>query len=145
MTERRTMVARLLTAIVIAAVVAACGGFAGFGDAPRPLPEPTGERRSEDLPDGQVRFWPHSAPVERGVRYRMPVYTHCGLDYLFDFDGSFWEVTERPPDGQHGLDDPQDVGVVMLTDGDTVLYESSQGAEYRLARLDGPRDTYLCD
>jgi hypothetical protein len=135
--------ARLIVVIVAVALTAACGG-GGLGQAPRPLPEPTGEARTEDLPDGQVRAWPRSATVEEGVRYRMTVYTHCGLDYLLDFDGSFWEVASGPA-YDDTLGDPDDEGIITLVGVDDAVYESSGGGEFPLRRVEGPREVWLCD
>jgi hypothetical protein len=139
---------RMLVAVVTAILVAGCGTAIGVGAGaePRPLPEPSTEPRSEQLPNHQVRFWPHSAAVEEEVRYHMSAYTHCGLDYLFDFDGSFWEVAAAPDEPRGSvLNDPADQGVVTLVDPDTALYESSLGAEFRLIRIAGPRDVDVCD
>ena len=61
------------------------------------------------------RFWPRSARVERGVVYRFEV-PHCGLDWLVDFDGSFWEpvyvMPDRPPDFAIN----SDIGTITLVD-----------------------------
>jgi hypothetical protein len=113
---------------------------------PQPLPEPTAEPRWEELDDdGVVRHWPRSAQVEPGVPYRMTAYTHCGLDHLLDFDGSYWEVAGGPDDPYDALADPEDAGVITLVADDTAVYRSSTGAEFELRRTDGPRDTHWCE
>ena len=135
----------LVAAIVL---LASCGGGAGANgqmDEPQMLPEPTTETWSEPAGDEQVRFWPASARVEQGVPYRMTTYTHCGLDYLLDFDGSFWEVASGPEDTGDALGDPEDEGVITLVSADTAVYESGREAEFHLRRLAGPREVHLCE
>lgn len=126
------------TVVVAALLVAACGA-----PEPQQLPEPVETWRTEELADGQVRFWPRSAPVEQGVTYHMTTYTHCGLDYLFDFDASFWVVESGPGHGY--LNDPDDEGQVRLVSENRAVYISSLDGEFNLIRIDGPREIYLCD
>lgn len=127
--------------LVLLLAGAACGGSAE--QLAVPLPEPTTEPRSEELPDYRVRVWPNSARVEEDVPYRIDVYTHCGLDHLLDFDGSFWEVTQGPEAPELG--DPEDEGVITLESEDRAVYRSSTGATFELRRLEGPREIYLCE
>jgi hypothetical protein len=104
--------------------------------------------RSEFVSDERgYRFWPRSGPAERGVVYRFEV-PHCGLDWLVDFDGAFWEGTaivdgtgwvpaDDIPDG--------DVGTIELTGADWARYEASDGTWTLLSRVDGPIVRQLCD
>jgi hypothetical protein len=139
-----TIAVRAGAVLMVLAVLAVSCGDAGGRDAARELPE-RGEVRQEELDDLRVRRWPASGEVEQGVRYRMTAYTHCGLDHLLDFDGSLWEVASGPDDPWAELGDPFDDGVIRLEADDVAVYESSTGAEFRLRRLEGPKDIHLCD
>jgi hypothetical protein len=135
-----------LVAATTMVLTAACGGGGvSVGSQPQPLPERAGEPRSEMIDEDHARIWPTSGAVEEGVAYGMHADTHCGLDHLFDFDGSFWEVTDGPDEPWETLDNPEDEGVVILIAADTAVYESSGGSEFRLRRLDGPREVVLCE
>lgn len=103
----------------------------------------TASPRSEELPNEQVRIWPRSSRVEAGIRYRITVYTHCGLDYLLDFDGSFWDSAQAAP-SEAAWDDPDDDGVITLDSENEAIYRSSKGFEFRLTRHPGPKAVYLC-
>jgi hypothetical protein len=83
-------------------------------------------------------LWPRSAPVEQGVEYEFDT-GHCGLDYLPDFDGSFWRpmnpnAAQEPPDFFFN----EDEGTMTLESEDVAIYESSHGEHVRLERLPGP-------
>jgi hypothetical protein len=136
---RRTV---LVTFSALSLGVSSCAAFP-FGNDPRPLPSPSTDRRSQDLGEGRARFWPNSVRVEEGVAYQITVYTHCGLDFLLDFDGSFWKLSADPPQTP-AWGNPEDSGVITLTGDDTALYRSSQGVEVDVTRLTGPKDVRLC-
>ena len=81
------------------------------------------------------------------MAYRFDV-PHCGLDWMLDFDGSFW----RPLDPN--LPEPKaawaflinaDRGTIELVATNTAEYVSSTRHHVMLARLDGPVVTELCD
>ena len=83
-------------------------------------------------------FWPRSAPVEKDVEYSFDA-GHCGLDYLTDFDASFW----RPINPNEPKDPPEffyneDQGTMRLVSEDRAVYTSSSGGEVTLRRHDGP-------
>lgn len=137
--------AALVAAATMLLTTACGGGGASVGSPPQPLPERAEEPRSEMIDEDHARIWPTSGAVEEGVAYSMRADTHCGLDHLFDVDGSFWEVTDGPDDPWETLDNPEDEGVVILIAADTAVYESSGGGEFRLGRLDGPREVALCE
>jgi hypothetical protein len=127
-------------------IAAACGGAGGpsVAQQPRPLPE-RGEVRSEPIDEDHVRIWPASGAVQEGVAYQMTAYTHCGLDHALDFDGSFWEVEAGPDDPRDVLDNPEDEGVITLQSQDVAVYISSGGGDFRLRRVEGPREILLCE
>ena len=63
----------------------------------KPEPSPTtDEFDSETLADGRIRIRPRSAEVADEGTYRFTV-PHCGLDWMVDFDASFWKAEH--PDG----------------------------------------------
>jgi Tol biopolymer transport system component len=109
------------------------------------LPPPRrSEYRSEFVSDQDgYRFWPRSGPAEVSVAYRFDT-GHCGLSFMTDFDGSFWEPVDpsggEPPDFFHN----QDVGAIALVSADTAIYRSSAGKEVALLRIHGPVTTHLC-
>lgn len=93
------------------------------------------------------RVWPISSAAEPGVAYRFAV-PHCGLEWMTDFDGSFW----RPLDPN--LPEPKaawaflinaDRGTIELVATNTAEYVSSTGRPITLIRLDGPVVTQPCD
>lgn len=117
--------------------------------APPALPPPVrDDYRSEFVSDERgYRFWPRSAPVEPDVVYRFEV-SHCGLGWLVDFDGSFWEGTaivdgsgwvpaDDIPDG--------DIGTIELTGADWAEYRSSDGTWTLLSRVEGPVVRQPCE
>lgn len=107
---------------------------------PTPASTPTSSTAVEQQPDGSFRFTPTSDAAETGRPYEYTAYTHCGLDYAFDFDGSFWEVVDRPREERTRLQDPEDHGVVELVQDDAAIFTSQRGDEYRLARREGPKE-----
>ena len=109
----------------------------GTIDEPQPLPDPTrADFRTAETSNG-IRYWPRSAELEEGVLYRFNT-GHCGLDYLTDFDGSFWE-----PHHKEGTKIPdfffnEDEGTVRVLSHDRALYHSSEGVAALLSRHEGP-------
>ena len=93
------------------------------------------------------RVWPTSGRVEAGVVYRFGT-GHCGLDWLVDFDGSFWRgvIVDGDPRWVPVDEVPdQDVGTIELLGSDEARYTSSTGEWVLLTRIDGPVVTHLCD
>ena len=90
------------------------------------------------------RFWPRSGPAERGVVYRFEV-PHCGLDWLVDFDGSFWEPVYVMPDRKPDSAINGDIGTITLIGPDEARYVSSTDEQISLFRVDGPIVRQLCD
>lgn len=105
-----------------------------------PASAPASSAAVEKQPDGSFRFFPISEPVEIGRAYDYTAYTHCGLDYAFDFDESFWDVVDRPDEDARFLEDPEDDGAVELVDDDVAIFTSQRGGEYRLERREGPKE-----
>jgi hypothetical protein len=70
---------------------------------------------------------PQSARVERGKAYPFVLYTHCGVDYATDFDGSFWDAVEKnylPA----SLGNPAQRGTMTLTDDDHATFTFGGGS-----------------
>jgi hypothetical protein len=116
---------------------------------PVDLPPPTrDDYRTEFVSDERgYRFWPRSSQAEEGVAYRFEV-PHCGLDWLVDFDGSFWDgraivfgngwvPADEIPDG--------DIGTIVLTGRNGARYESADGTWTLLSRVEGPIVRQPCD
>ena len=110
------------------------------------LPPPIrDDYRSEFVSDERgYRFWPRSGPAERGAIYRFEV-PHCGLDWLVDFDGSFWEPVYVMPDRQPDSAINSDIGTITLVEPDEARYVSSTDEQVSLFRVDGPIVRQLCD
>lgn len=83
------------------------------------------------------KFWPRSRPVKEGVAYAFST-GHCGLDYLTDFDGSFWSpVNPRPGKEPPEFFINEDQGTMTLVAERRAVYESSSGSEVKLRRHPG--------
>ncbi len=115
-------------------------------DEPAELPPPVrDDYQSEFVSDERgYRFWPRSGRVERGVLYRFEV-PHCGLDWLVDFDGSFWEPVYATPDREPDSAINGDIGTITLIAPDRAMYTSSTEEQVSLFRVDAPIVRQLCD
>jgi hypothetical protein len=152
--RRRVVLAAALVVVAAAAVVLGAVGrdppsSPALGiDWSDPAPLPPVERtelRSELVSDERgYRFWPRSGRVRPSVAYRFDT-GHCGLEFLTDFDGSFWRPAD-PADGEPPTFlANQDVGAIALVDFDTAVYRGSNGLEVELRRIRGPVVTQPCD
>lgn len=66
------------------------------------------------------------------------------MDFLTDFDGSFWDPV-NPTDGEEpDFFYNQDVGTIELIAPDLARYVGSSGREVELARVDGAVVTQPC-
>ena len=115
--------------------------------APKPKPTlTTTELRSEKVGDDRYRVWPRSEDVPNDGTYRFTT-PHCGLDWMIDFDASFWQIVDRPG---YGKDIPYffigtDRGTMTFGgNGNDVIYESSKGVKVPLVRLPGGIVIDLC-
>lgn len=107
-------------AIALTLILGAC--VSNFLSDVRPLPDPTGDNRSQHTAKG-FRFWPASVPIEEDVEYSFNT-GHCGLDYLTDFDGSFWRpINPNAPGDPPSFFFNQDQGTLTLTSDDTAVAE----------------------
>ena len=129
-------------AVLVVVVVLGAGAAAGwvlvadpFGRA-EPLPPSTRkDMKTKEVANG-YKYWPASGAVEMGVEYEFDS-QHCGLEWLTDFDGSFWtpeEVPGKDPDFYYN----QDQGTMTLVSANTAEYRSSTGEVAVLHRHEGP-------
>lgn len=114
-----------------------------------PKPEPTlttAEFQSEPVGEYRYRVWPRSENVPNEGVYRFSA-PHCGLEWMTDFDGSFWKITDRKSYGKHGPSFfiNSDQGTLNFEAEDLIVYRASTGKEVRLRRLPGPTVIHLCD
>jgi hypothetical protein len=136
-----------LVVIALVLMAAACGTEAlEVGNEPKPEPSSTGEPRSEQLKGGKLRTWPASEDVDNEGTYFFTV-PHCGLDWMVDFDTSFWKAIE-PDDFGNGDKYPffynSDEGTISFKGADSAVYTASTGDEIRLKRLPGPITIHPC-
>ncbi|MEO7804103.1 MAG: hypothetical protein ABIS18_06885 [Actinomycetota bacterium] len=133
----------LLVAVAVVAVIAAPGPPRRLLARPMPdsqSPMPTTHPKWRELVDR-----PNSGRVNKGVSYRFPLSTHCGLDYDVDFDGSHWDYAGPYPseDGNakawHGFDDPFDYGTMKLISEGIAEYRGASGSIVRFHRRDNPK------
>ena len=103
-----------------------------FG-GPRPLPDPTrSDFEVRETADG-TEYTSRTAPLEEGVEYRFDT-GHCGLQWMTDFDGSFW-VPEEPMSGPIPFFYfNQDRGTIEIVSEDRAIYRSDEGGTAKLTR-----------
>lgn len=120
---------------------------APFGSSsPKPEPSPTTfDLRSEQVGKYRYRVWPRSkvVPDEGSYLFTVP---HCGLEWMTDFDGSFWRIVDRKSYGKHGPSFfiNSDQGILTFEDEDSIVYRASTGEEVQLRRLPGPTIIHNC-
>jgi len=87
---------------------------------------------------GGSRIWPRSGSAEIGVHYRFEV-GHCGLAYITDFDGSFWQPILRHAigAGSPSVLINSDRGTIRMSNTSQAVYTSSTDVQVGLLRLEG--------
>jgi hypothetical protein len=92
------------------------------------------------------RDHPRSADVGVGESRRFELYTHCGIDFRVDFDGSFWQSYNV---GQKTrITDPFQKGTMTLLTGDVAAFRFGSGdrmAAVFFVRNDSPKPAVVCD
>jgi len=79
-----------------------------------------------------LRLQARSRHVATGRPYPFRLYTHCGVDFSTDFDGSFWDLADAAWAGSYG-NPPSAIGN-PFQDGTMTLVDHDH------ARFDVPRD-----
>lgn len=137
--------------VILAVLLLAAFLFEGRSGGTQSLPAAASARPAEPLANGQFRFFPGSSPVRLGVRYRLSLYTHCGLDWpvAVDFDGSFWDpvgpsVSDGNGNPPAGFGNPFDAGLMTLISPTSARYQSSAGTIVQFSRHPGPRISAPC-
>ena len=121
--------------LVIASILFVRNPAGPFGKI-EPMPaSPGGISRIPVLgPGHRYLYFPVSARITAGLKYRYVLSTHCGLDYPTgpDFDGSFWDSTDSTQANKFtntpsGFAQPSDDGYMILVSPDTSEFHSSAG------------------
>ena len=101
----------------------------------QPLPEPTAKHEIvEKGKDYEVE--PVSAPLTQGVRYRYNT-GHCGLDFMTDFDGSFW-IPHAPEGKVPDFFINETEGTLVVLSHERALFRAPDGGSALLTRHEGP-------
>ncbi len=138
----------LVPLVALLVVLSAC---VSADDEPRSLLEPappTTVSRQEPLrPDGETIN--RGTTIEPGVEYRYPIYTHCGIEWLGEFNDVLWRADVPagvldyvPAAWARAVDDAQRVVVtlVLTTKPDPVITATVNEVEiaYRPTTEDPP-------
>ena len=100
-----------------------------------PLPKPTAQYEIVDK--GEVyEVEPVSAPLTQGVRYRYNT-GHCGLDFMADFDGSFW-IPHAPEGKAPDFFINETEGTLVVLSHERALFRAPDGGSALLTRHKGP-------
>jgi len=138
------MARRTFPLLLLAGVLAACSeGEAEpvsealvpiYWASPQVLPPSKFEDfRSEFVSEeAGYRFRPRSGRVTPSTAYVFDT-GHCGLTFLADFDGSFWEPIQPAGGATPDSFIDQDEGAMALVDFDEAVYRSSDGTEVPFA------------
>jgi hypothetical protein len=110
--------------------------------APTELPPTTADGYSPVTVQGGLRYEPISGRVIASEAYRFDT-GPCGLGWLVDFDGSFWQPLDAGSIPS-ALMSSEDRGAIALTDFDAAVYRSSGGVDVTLGRISGPVITQPC-
>jgi hypothetical protein len=138
---------RFLIVSMLVSVLSACTSPPAVRESgPKPELTPTvNEFRSEKVGKHRLRVWPRSEDVTNIGTYRFSA-PHCGLEWMTDFDGSFWKIVDRQSYGKNGpaFFINSDQGTLTFENDDEVVYVASTGTKVRLHRLSGPIIIQLC-
>jgi hypothetical protein len=106
--------------------------WSGDGEPPRrPLPD-------EDQPSDTPPLVGNGAQLAVGVTYRFPLYIHCGMGLLGEFNGRWWTlvagstewdpaVDPSPPPAHWPIAQEFIYGTITLVDADTIEYRIPSG------------------
>ena len=97
----------------------------------------------EELEELRNVGYANSERVKMGQYYEFSVYTHCRAEFSVDFDGSLWQLN-NPEAVPGGLDDPSQVGWMILIDENYARFEF-EGGSILYIRHDGPQQLPFCE
>ena len=123
--------------LILGMALVGCGQAGGRGGADAPTPIPTAvvplpvssppvfpvptalppwtPDPSGPPPTPGVVLTPNSARVQQGQSVPFVLYTHCGIDFDTDFDGSFWDAV-HPQEWSTDIGNPFQQGTMTLID-----------------------------
>ena len=84
---------------------------------------------------------PKSTRAEKGKAYPYQLYTHCGIDFSVDFDGSFWDATGTRPSG---IGNPIQKGTLTLIDTGHARFSYDKGSISYTRHAGVKTIAYLC-
>ncbi len=147
--------------MVLIALVTACTGPTDPSALPVPTLDSTPEEPlivipTEALPVPEPSPWPieldekrdraTSSDVAVGQERPFELYTHCGIDFRVDFDGSFWQ--SYAVGNTLAVGDPFRKGSMTLLSAEVAVFRfESQGDETSIyfVRNDTPKPKLGCD
>jgi hypothetical protein len=141
--QAKASVAAVIIVLLVTASVLFVRNPAGPFGKIEPLPATAGTLTRIPVlgPGHRFLYFPVSGHVTAGLKYRLVLLTHCGLDYPTgpDFDASFWDAVDatqrnkvaNPPSG---FAQPEDVGYMILVSPDNAEFHSSAGGVARYTR-----------
>ena len=80
---------------------------------------------------------PQSPPAEMNKPYDFSLFTHCGVDFSTDFDGSFWDAADRT-NLPRSLGNPVQSGTMTLVDQSHARFDF-EGGSVLFVRHTGPK------
>jgi hypothetical protein len=84
---------------------------------------------------------PKSARAVMGKAYPYQLYTHCGIDFSVDFDGSFWDATGTRP---AVIGNPIQKGTLTLVDTRHARFSYDKGSISYTRHVGVKTIPYLC-
>jgi hypothetical protein len=144
--------------VMMAALLAACTGPTDPGVSSAPSDEPTPAPTPPALPHAarpvpEPSPWPIQPDEERdrattpdvdiGMTRQFRLYTHCGIDFRVDFDGSFWQWYA----GKWWAVDDHEKGTMTLLSDDVAVFRFQRaGVDLALyfVRNDAPKPVMSC-
>jgi hypothetical protein len=140
-------VKHVIRVCVCALLLAACTGGIDRGQpavtSPVSAPRTTVTASPIPVPHGTKVDHPHSPPsAVVSVPYPFKLYTHCGIDFHVDFDGSFWQLVKGSVDGP--FKNPEDVGGMTLLPSGLAEFQSLSGSSVQFVRYTYPKPFQVC-
>lgn len=89
----------------------------------------------------EKRDRPSSSDVAIGQKRPVKLYTHCGIDFRVDFDGSFWQSYAGKA---RAVGDPFQKGTMTLLSGDVAVFRFGSTDVVYFVRNDTPKPKGIC-